>query len=128
MNQEKRVFPCVVCPVGCELKVVIQDGKVIGVTGNKCKKGEVYGRSETENPVRILTTTVKVKNGIHPVCPVRTDGEIPKDKIFDCMMNINKISLEAPLMTGQVIIENIENTGINVIASRHLSARKTFYN
>jgi CxxC motif-containing protein len=125
MKQENRIFPCVVCPVGCELEVVIQDGKVIGVKGNKCKKGDIYGRSETENPVRILTTTVKVKNGIHPVCPVRTDGEIPKDMIFNCMNRINKICIEAPLMTGQIIIENIENTGINVIASRHLSAKDT---
>jgi CxxC motif-containing protein len=126
MDKEKKVFPCVVCPVGCELEVVIDNGKVTGVTGNKCKRGEVYGKTEAENPVRILTSTIRVKSGVHPVCPVRTDGVIPKDKIFPCMKKINRIEVEAPIMIGQKIIENIEDTGVNVIASRSLPADKPY--
>lgn len=123
MEEIKRT-PCIVCPVGCSLKITIKDGKVEKVEGNKCARGVKYGESEVLNPVRTITSTVRVKDGIHNVCPIRTDGEIPKNLIFDCMKEINKVRVDAPIKAGQVIIENVLDTGINIISSRELKKKQ----
>ena len=88
------------------------------VKGAGCKKGEVYGVKELSNPTRILTSTAKLKGGKHSRIPVRTDREIPKNKIFDCMRIINDIILEVPVKSGQVVVENILGLNVNIISSR----------
>lgn len=111
-----KEFICIVCPRGCHLTV--DDN--LNVTGNTCIRGEKYGKSEATNPVRNVTSTVKVKSDILPRCPVKTDGDIPKAKIFECMKEINKVELVPPVHMGDVVIENVLGTGINVIATRSI--------
>ena len=108
---------CICCPRGCHLKVNIEENKV---SGNSCKRGESYGLTEVTNPVRVVTTTVKVNNGELKVLPVKTKGEIPKSLIFQCMDVIKKIEVNAPIKIGDVIIENILDTGIDVVSCRNL--------
>ncbi len=74
---------CIVCPMGCSLKVELEGKKVLSVTGNTCPRGEKYAVAEFTNPERTVTTTIKCDNG--EVLPVKTDSSIPKDKIFECM-------------------------------------------
>ena len=90
---EKELI-CICCPRGCHLKVNIEENKV---TGNSCKRGERYGVTEVTNPVRVVTTTVKVNNGELDVLPVKTKGEIPKNLIFQCMDVIKKVEVNAPI-------------------------------
>lgn len=113
---------CIVCPVGCRLEISEDPTSESGylVTGATCKKGEVYGVKELSNPTRLLTTTIKIKGASLPRIPVRTDSEIPKDKIFECMDLINKIELEAPVEMGQIIANNILDLDVNIIASRSM--------
>ncbi len=49
---------CIVCPRGCHLTVDENNG--YAVTGNSCKRGEIYGKAEVTNPVRVVTSTVAV--------------------------------------------------------------------
>jgi CxxC motif-containing protein len=122
MSKVKEI-PCVVCPMSCELEITINDdGKIQNIEGNRCKRGLKYGESEVLNPVRTITSTIKVSGGLYNVCPVRTDGEIPKEHIFKCMEEINKASVKAPIKIGQVIIENVVDTGVKVIATRDMPA------
>jgi len=107
---------CIVCPRGCRLTVDEENG--FAVSGNRCEKGEAYGRAELMHPTRTLTTTVKLTGGVLPRCPVRTAAPIPKDKMFDAMAVINRLTVEAPVKTGQVLIENLLGTGADVIATR----------
>jgi CxxC motif-containing protein len=81
----KKNLICVSCPLGCPIEVEIENGEVISVTGNTCKRGDAYARTEITNPMRSLTTSVKVEGGVHPVVPVKSAGPIPKDKMFECM-------------------------------------------
>jgi len=111
---------CIACPVGCHIKVT--EGQEITVENAKCKRGEEYGVKELTNPTRIVTSTMKVEGGLHNRVPVRTAEDIPKDKIFDCMKEINAITLKAPVKMGDVLIENVLNTGVNIVASRSLKA------
>ena len=64
---------CVACPMGCQISVELSDsGEILSVTGNTCKRGDAYARTECTNPERSLTTTVKVSGGVHPVVPVKS--------------------------------------------------------
>lgn len=108
---------CISCPMGCHLSV---DTEKLTVTGNSCKRGEIYGINEVTNPVRVITTTVKIEGAHHAVLPVKTKTPIPKDLNFKCIEELNKITVKAPVKMGDVIVENILNTGVDVIATRDL--------
>ena len=110
---------CISCPMGCHLKV---DTDKKTVTGNTCKRGEIYGLNEVTNPVRVVTSTVKVEGGELPVIPVKTNGAIPKPLNFECMKVINETVIKAPVKMGDVVIKDVLGTGIDVIASRNIEA------
>lgn len=110
---------CIGCPLGCNLEVLIEDMKSITVKGQACKRGEIYGIKECTNPTRILTTTVEVEGGYPEVVPVKTEKDIPKDKLFDCIRELKKVKLTAPVHIGDVIVENILDTGVNIIATNN---------
>ena len=111
---------CVACPMGCGLAVEISDnGEIMSVTGNTCKRGDAYARTECTNPVRSLATTVKVNNGIYNVVPCKSAGALPKDKIMECMDIINNVSADAPVKLGDVLVNNILGTGIDIVATNH---------
>jgi len=107
-------FICIICPKVCHLEV--DDN--LKVTGNSCKRGETYGISEATNPVRMVTSTVKIKSDFITRLPVRTDQPIPKNRIFDVMAEINKIEVVAPVKIKDVLIANVLGLGSNIIATR----------
>ena len=113
----KKSLICVSCPLGCPIEVEIENGEVVAVTGNTCKRGDAYARAEITNPVRSLTTSVKVENGLHPVVPVKSSGPVPKDKMLDCMKEINSVTVKAPVKIGDVVIENILGLGVDIVAT-----------
>lgn len=110
---------CIVCPVGCHLKVEEKEGQY-NVTGNKCKRGEEYGVKEVTAPTRVLPTTVKITGAALNRLPVKTKGAIPKDKIFEAMEVINKVEVKSPIRVGDIIVKNLLDTGVDVVATRNL--------
>ena len=114
---EKRELICIGCPMGCPMTVEMENGEVLSVKGNTCKRGDIYARKEVTNPTRIVTSTVRVSGGIRPVVAVKTANDIPKAKIFEVMKDINKVHAEAPVKIGDVLLENVAGTGVNVIAT-----------
>lgn len=111
----EKNFTCTRCPMGCSLTVTETTGN-LAVTGNGCPRGEEYGRSEYLCPVRTLSTTVRVSGATEPLLPVRTDRPIPKEKLFACMELIRRMTIPAPVTTGQVLVENIADTGANLVS------------
>ena len=109
---------CINCPMGCHLQV--DEDNDYAVTGNTCKRGEVYGKNEIKNPTRVLTTTVAIDGGAHGRMPVRTAQAIPKGKLFEAVEALKKVRLTSPVRCGDVVLENICGTGVDVIASRDL--------
>ena len=116
-----REVICIVCPKGCHLRIEENTDGGYNVSGASCECGIDYGINEVTNPVRVLTSTVKVENARLARCPVRTDGSIPKSKIFECMKEINNVTLTAPVKVGDVVIEDIAGTGVALIATRSIS-------
>jgi CxxC motif-containing protein len=109
----ERKLTCIICPLGCELTVKLENEKVISVSGNTCKRGEIYAQNECTNPQRTVTSTVLCSDG--GLVAVKTDGTIPKDKVFDCMEIINKIVAPLPVKIGDVLASDV--FGVNVVAT-----------
>ena len=107
---------CVACPMGCQISVELNDdGEILSVTGNTCKRGDAYARTECTHPERSLTTTVKVSGGVHPVVPVKSAKAVPKDKVKDCVKEIAKLEIKAPVKIGDVVCANILGTGVDIV-------------
>lgn len=115
---EIRTLTCISCPMGCPLTVKMDGDEIISVTGNTCKRGDVYARKEVTAPTRIVTSTVKVTNGSADMVSVKTKTDIPKDKIFDCVKCLKGVSVEAPIHIGDVIIPNAAGTGVDIVATK----------
>lgn len=111
-----REFVCIVCPKGCTMKIEEKDGE-ISVTGNSCKRGASFAVSEMTEPKRTVCTTVRTVFKDAPVIPVRVSAEIPKDRIFDVMREINAVTLSSPVGRNDVIIKNVLGLGADVIAT-----------
>ena len=116
---EKRELICIGCPLGCPLTVTME-GEQITVTGNTCKRGEIYAKKEVTNPTRVVTSSVHVKNGEIAMVSVKTKNDIPKDKIFAFMKEISAVSVPAPVHIGDIVIENCAGTGVPVIATKNV--------
>lgn len=117
---EKRNVTCVVCPKGCSITAIIENGKISEISGSGCKRGEEYAAAECTNPVRTLTTIVRVAGGNHPMAPVKSKKPLPKKLLLQCVQEINKYTVKAPLKVGDVIVSDILGTGIDIIATGNI--------
>lgn len=123
---EAKKITCIICPVGCEIAVELAPDGPPRVNGNQCKRGYEYAVSEAVDPRRVLTTTVRVRNGRLPVVPVRTSVPVPKNRLSDLMAALAGIVVTAPIKKGQVIVADIGGLGADLIASRDLSESPSF--
>ena len=93
------------------------------VTGNTCPKGDIYARKEVTNPTRIVTSTVRVSGGTAPMVNVKTESDIPKSKIADCVEALRGVEVAAPVKIGDIVLENVAGTGVNIIAARNIMVK-----
>lgn len=100
------------------MEVSLQDGKVINVTGNTCKRGEKYANDEVICPKRTLTSTVKTDKGV--MLSVKTESAIPLEKMKEAMDILSGITAKTPVKIGDVICKNICKTGVNVLATKNV--------
>lgn len=117
MKLEKEII-CIVCPNGCKLEVTYED--TITVKNALCPKGVQYARDELMNPVRNLTSTVKVLDGVLPLVSVRSNRPVPKDKLAEIVRFLKTIEIKAPVEFQQIIYKDIFNTGVDIIATRRV--------
>ena len=115
---------CIVCPRGCTLRIEERDGRFT-VTGNACKRGEQFATAEMTCPTRTLCTTVRTVFPEVPVISVRTSAEIPKDKIFDVMREINRARVTRPMKRGEAVLPNVLGLGGDIIITSGLLEEKT---
>lgn len=118
----KKELTCIGCPMGCTVSVELEGDKIAGVTGNTCPRGKEYAENELTHPERTVTSTIPVEGGALSMVPVRTERDIPKDKIFDAMLQIRQTRLRAPVKSGEAVIKNIAGTDVDLIATRSVNA------
>ena len=122
--KKKRELTCIGCPLGCQIAVTMEKNEIVKVEGNTCPRGEKYARTEVTNPMRTVTTTVKVQGGSCNVVSVKTAADIPKDLVKECIKELRGITLQAPTKIGQIVVENICNTGVDVVVTKNLASNK----
>ena len=111
---------CIGCPVGCLITAKKGEGGSLLITGNTCKKGEEYARNEMTAPVRTVTSIIRLASRNGKVVPVKTETEIPKEKIGECMKIIRAASASAPIAVGDVMIADVAGTGVNIVATANI--------
>jgi len=122
---KKVEITCISCPMGCDVELEIDDNdQITCMEGASCKAGEKYVKNEYYNPTRILPTTARVKNGVLPLVPVKSKDPLPKELLKKAMREIAKIELEAPVKLGDLVVENILDTGVNIVATREMPKNK----
>lgn len=120
-NEFVREMVCINCPLGCMLTVKKAADGTVSVAGNTCPKGEQYGQREVTDPRRIVTSTVSLKGRKDKVLSVKTKEAIPKDKIWECMEALKKVEAVVPVRIGDVILENVAGTGVDIVATKEES-------
>ena len=113
----ERTLTCISCPVGCRMKVIIKEGEVVSLSGNACKRGEVYAKQESLAPKRMVTAVVSVKGSKMPLS-VKTQEPVDKNKIKTVMNALSLVEITAPITMGQVIVKNVAGTGVDIIATK----------
>ncbi len=119
---ENSTYTCIVCPVSCAVEVS-RDGDGYKTRGNQCRRGERYAIAEHTAPVRMVTTTVVIENAALPRLPVISEQEVPKAKLRECLQALYRITVEAPVSCGDVVLEDICGTGVNILAARTMVRR-----
>ena len=120
---ETLLFNCTTCPSECLLTVEVErnaNGAVVevrSVTGNSCPRGDKFAHQELTCPMRVLTTTVAVSGGDETLLPVRTAEAIPLALHAKAMDLIRGMVVNAPIRMGDVVLENLLDTNIDLIAS-----------
>ena len=116
----KKEIICTVCPRGCHI-LAEGDGKSVALLeGYGCKRGITYATAEYSNPVRILTTTVKVEDKENELLPVRSNTPVPQAKLFECRDIIKKTTVKAPVKRYDVIVKDICGTGVDIVATKDI--------
>ena len=119
---EHKDLTCICCPLGCQITVELENGEVISVIGNTCKRGDDYARKEVTSPTRIVTSTVKVTGGKSSMVSVKTKSDIPKEKIFECVKALKEVEVQAPIAIGDVVLSNVAGTGVDIVATKDVEA------
>lgn len=115
---ETREFICINCPLGCMLTAKRDENNNITISGNTCPRGETYGKTEMTDPRRTITSTVAIQGVKDKVIPVKTQSDIPKEKIMECMEAIKNVKINLPVCIGDIVIDNVAGTGVNVVATK----------
>jgi len=114
----KKDMICISCPMGCRITAEWDNESDITVTGNKCQRGIIYGKEEILSPRRVVTATININSSWLGRLPVMTTGTVPKEMIDSLLNKIYQMNLDIPIVRDDIIIKDIENTGIDLIATR----------
>jgi CxxC motif-containing protein len=108
---------CIVCPIGCHLTVETDADGALLVHGNKCKRGVHYAEAEFSDPRRVVTGTCAVAGGQPGRVPVKSSAAVPVGRIPAFLNVMYSLRVLIPVDVGEVIQENVANTGIDLVAT-----------
>ena len=117
MSSIKEVI-CICCPCGCHLQVDPEND--YNVTGNACPNGAAYGREELTHPHPHPHQHGAGGGRAVPALPGKDCAAVPKEKMTEVMAALDRVTLHAPVRTGQVVLADVCGTGVDVVATRNL--------
>lgn len=116
----KSTYTCIICPISCKISVNQKENGELEISGNKCNRGIEYAKNEFTCPQRMLTTTVKINGSKFKRLPVISSREVPKAQMRNYLEEIYTIEISAPVKEGDIIIKNIFDTNIDILAARSM--------
>ncbi len=119
----KKQYTCIICPNGCEIEAEVEGGKICSITGQLCPRGEQYVRQELTAPKRTIASSILVENGVLPLTSVRLTAPIPKDMIFTVMDEIRKVTVQAPVQAGTIVLHKVCGLESDVMVTKTVAAR-----
>lgn len=108
---------CIVCPIGCRMTVEWAENGELKVSGNRCKRGAAYAEEEFRDPRRVVTGTCAIEGALAPRLPVRSGNGVPIDRLATFLKAMYDLRLSAPVERGEVLAENLGDTGISLVAT-----------
>jgi len=119
MAEDESTVTCICCPMGCKIRVYKKEGEW-KTSDALCKRGSEYAIQEVVDPRRVLTSSVRIRGGVVCMLPVRSNGEIPRDLVAQAVGVLGAVVVDAPVKVGDVVYENICESGVDVIATRSM--------
>ena len=117
----EQTITCINCPVGCRMTVSLSDtGEFLSVTGNTCPRGAKYAQQECTLPERMITAVIPVAGSETPLY-VNTASPVPKKLISSVIDELARVQVSLPVTIGQIVLPDVLNTGVDIIATRSLS-------
>ena len=113
-------YTCIVCSLSCHLTVSEGQDGTISVSGNGCKRWEEHGKNEYLNPMRMITSTVAVLNRDEKRLAVISRGEVPKAKLTECLEEIYRTAVKAPISCGDIVLKDVCHTGVDIVSTATL--------
>ena len=114
----KKEFICIICPNSCRITADCNDQEIKFIDGAQCQKGKDFVKNEIINPIRTFTGSVKCINGDYKLASVKTTKPIPKKYMKQVAHKTHQIKVNAPVEIGQVIIGNILELNVDLVATR----------
>ena len=108
-----KEFTCIVCPKGC--RIFVTDGEIRGAG---CARGTAYVMEEMKEPMRMVTSTVRLTGSQLPRLPVKTSAPIPKRMMMRAVRLLNDVVMIAPVRPGDVAVKSVLGTGVDFIATK----------
>lgn len=112
----KRELTCINCPMGCRIIAEVDGQRITSLSGYSCLRGKAYAEAEITDPTRMLTTLVAVA-GTHVPLPVKTERPISKKLMGESLAVLRLTKVQPPVAMGDVVVENICGSGVNVVAT-----------
>lgn len=112
-----RDLICISCPVGCRMQVE-KRGDEICVSGNRCRRGQVFAQEEMTNPKRMLTTVIAVAGEPLRLLPVISRAPFPKEKMHEGLAVLRDVVRARPIEEGSVVVADLLHTGIDIVAAK----------
>ena len=121
----EREFICIICPNGCRISVEYEGTNIKNIKGDECPKGKDYVKNEITNPLRVFTGSVLVENGDFSLVSVKTPVPIPKKYLEKVGEIIRHLKAEAPIEIGQIVVSNLLNKNIDLVATRKIEKKNS---
>ena len=115
---------CIGCPLGCMVSVELEGKEVKNVTGNTCPRGKVYAEKEVTNPMRIVTSSVRVSGGDKVSVSVKNKKAIfRRGKFFDVVRDLKDVVAKAPVKIGDILVKDVAETGVDIVATANVNQK-----
>lgn len=123
MNESNvKELVCTLCPVHCNMSIEYSKwgDQIKNVYGSRCSRGYEYIKNYKFDQQCMLPTSVRLRGNRSERLPVNSDGLLPKTIVTDAMSIIKTLEVELPVKSGEIIVENILNTGVNIVATKSM--------